>query len=225
MWFLLLLLLVTASPSWAGQLDVSWTAPTTYTDGSPLSPTIVSYRVYWMLFPQTPCPGTQFIVTNTGVVTAHLGTLTQGFTYNAQVTAVVNGLESACSLMASGVARADDALPVGSGLQIVFVPSPSGTFQILGITPNQTVTGVIRVSAVPVGTISKFTFTLKNSAGTVINGNDEFATPYCYLGDSNNVCFPFDTHTVPNGQYTMEVTRTNTNNTTELQVIHFSILN
>jgi hypothetical protein len=124
--WLLAALILAASPAWAGQLDASWTAPTTNTDGSSLDPTTLTYRVYWFLFPNTPCPGTQFIVTNPNTTGAHLAGLTAGMSYNAQVTAVSpSGNESACSNMATAVARADTgAPPPGSNLRISFVPSP-----------------------------------------------------------------------------------------------------
>lgn len=115
----LCILLLVASVAYAGELDATWTAPTTNTDGSALTD-LGSYRLYWFLFPNTPCPGTQFLVVPSPTTTPAPGTqptarltgLTQGLTYNVQVTAVdTGGSESACSVMASGVARADTAPP------------------------------------------------------------------------------------------------------------------
>src|SRR5262249_41366637 len=183
---LALCLLLISSPALAGQLDATWTAPTTYTDGSPLTESL-TYRVYWQLFPQTPCPGTQFIVTNPDTTAATLINLTQGMTYNAQVTAVGSSGESACSTVASAPAPAGPSLRAGSSLRIAFSvtsPPPSG-FTVSGLTANQTVNGLLRVSASvnPGTTATGATFTLKNAAGTIISSNAEGAVPYCFIGD------------------------------------------
>jgi len=114
-WLALALLLALASPAWAGELEASWTAPTTNVDGSPLTD-LASYRVYWFLYPNAPCPGTQFLVVPASSsapapgtrVSKTLAGLTQGLTYNVQVTAVdAEGLESACSPVATAAARPD----------------------------------------------------------------------------------------------------------------------
>ena len=126
--------LLWAGVAQGGTLNASWTAPTQNTDGSPIIGSL-TYRLYWVLFPQTPCPGTQFIVTSPDTVTATLSNLTQGMTYNAQVTAVdTNGTESDCSLMASGVANPDaTTLPQGvSGVQLAFAPDATTTTATLG---------------------------------------------------------------------------------------------
>lgn len=127
-------LLLAAAPAAAGQLDTTWTAPTANTDGSPLND-LASYRVYWVLFPQAPCPGTQFIdIAATGTtpspattVTAVLTGLTAGMSYTVQVTAVdTQGNQSACSTPATAVARADP-LPIKpgqvSGVQFAYTPN------------------------------------------------------------------------------------------------------
>lgn len=135
--------LLLCSAAAAGQIDASWSAVNTWSDGSFLDPSTVTYRVYWQLFPQTPCPGTQFIVTNPGQTTAHLGSVTQGMSYNVQATAVVGSLESGCSLVATGVARADAApvLTPGSNLRIVFAAQgPPPTTVTLGETTIGSVT-------------------------------------------------------------------------------------
>src|SRR5262245_13873952 len=84
-----------ATSAHAGVLDASWDAPQTNVDGSNLAD-LDSYRVYWALFPQAPCSGTQFLVAPAVALDPAPGTraslrltnLTQGFTYNVQVTAV-----------------------------------------------------------------------------------------------------------------------------------------
>src|SRR5262245_62091183 len=52
-------LLATTSLTSAGILDATWTAPTTNTDGSPLTD-LASYRVYYGSG-ASPCPGSAFI--------------------------------------------------------------------------------------------------------------------------------------------------------------------
>jgi hypothetical protein len=116
--------LLWAGVAQGGTLNASWTAPTLNTDGTPIVGSL-TYRVYYFLFPNTPCPGTQFIVTNPDTTTATLTGLTAGMTYNAMVTAVdMNGTESDCSLMASAVANPDaTTLPQNvSGAQLAFAP-------------------------------------------------------------------------------------------------------
>ena len=46
-------------PSAAGILDATWTAPTTNTDGSPLTD-LASYLVYYGT-PTSPCPGSSSV--------------------------------------------------------------------------------------------------------------------------------------------------------------------
>jgi len=127
----------------AGQLDALWTAPTKNADptGSPLT-NLASYRLYWVLFPMSPCPGTQFIVINAAspaplpntTVGTNLTGLTQGLTYNTAVTSVnANGVESACSPIISAVAKA------------------GGTEPLITLTVNTHGQGSGGVSSVPVG--------------------------------------------------------------------------
>ena len=97
-----------AGPSHAGVLDASWIAPTTNTDGSPLT-TLAFYRVYYSPAP-TPCPGAAFFQVasptpspqpNT-TVSFRLTGLTIGTLYNVSVTAVdLIGQESTCSPVAT----------------------------------------------------------------------------------------------------------------------------
>src|SRR5207249_6577454 len=54
-------LLLIAVPGEAGILDASWTAPTTNTDGSPLTD-LAAYRVYYGTS-GAPCPGGTFLQT------------------------------------------------------------------------------------------------------------------------------------------------------------------
>ena len=120
--WLLVALILAAAPAWAGQLDASWTPPTTNTDGSPVSGPL-TYRVYWVLFPQTPCPGTQFLVSNPGATSLHLASVTAGMTYNAQVTAVNaagnQSVDQACIALAIP-AKPTAILKPGTNLKLNF---------------------------------------------------------------------------------------------------------
>jgi hypothetical protein len=231
LWILVALILA-ASPAWAGQLDASWTAPATRTDGTALDPATLTYRVYWFLFPNTPCPGTQFLVTGPGVTAAHLPNLTQGMSYNVQATAVdTSGNESACSNVATAVARADTGAPVpGTNLTVTFLatpPPPPTGFTVNGLTAGQVVTGLLRVSAVPTSgstTNQHFRFDLLNSLGVSVSGNDEFGTPYCFVGDPGALpCLAFDTSTVPIGAYSMKIVYTPPTGSPTTSVIPFTI--
>jgi hypothetical protein len=103
----------------AGILDASWVAPTTNTDGSPLTD-LASYRLYYGAA-STPCPESAFfqVVSPTRrpqineTVTYRLTGLLAGVRYFAAVTAVdSSGIESACSPVANAVARSAGGLAV-----------------------------------------------------------------------------------------------------------------
>ena len=95
-----------------GVLDAAWTAPTTNTDGSPLTD-LASYRVYYSNTPP-PCPDGPFLTvasstarpTSNQRVSATLAGLTMGQLYYVAVTAVnLRGAASSCSITASARAR------------------------------------------------------------------------------------------------------------------------
>ena len=65
-----------ATPASAGVLDASWTAPTTNTDGSPLTD-LASYRVYYGS--SQPCPGVSFSEVASYNVTLMSGRIISGF--------------------------------------------------------------------------------------------------------------------------------------------------
>ena len=107
-------ILVATHPAGAGFLDASWTAPTTNTDGSPLTD-LASYRVYYGSATGS-CPGSIFFevasptsspAPNTTMSFRLVG-LAPGTRYYVSVTAVdLSGNESGCSLNASGTAHTD----------------------------------------------------------------------------------------------------------------------
>src|SRR5438552_16775744 len=99
------------NPGSAGVLDASWTAPTTNTDGSPLTD-LASYRVYYGS--SQPCPGASLseVASPTPnppanqTVSLRLMGLSKGASYNVAITAVDgNNNESGCSTVARAVAR------------------------------------------------------------------------------------------------------------------------
>jgi hypothetical protein len=110
----LLCVFLLLSGAHAGYLDLTWNAPTTNADGSPLTD-LANYRVYsgtaspgcpggaFQTVPSgtaAPSPGTTVAYTLTGLVT--------GATYLVQVTAVDNsGRESSCPAATSGTAKTD----------------------------------------------------------------------------------------------------------------------
>jgi hypothetical protein len=106
--------LLVAGLSHAGFLDASWTAPTTNTDGSPLTD-LASYRVYHGSA-TTPCPGTAFFqvasptpspAPNT-TVSFRLAGLPSGIPSYVSVSAVdQSGNEGACSTIAGAIPHID----------------------------------------------------------------------------------------------------------------------
>ena len=103
-----------AAPVGAGTLGASWIAPTTDADGSPLTD-LASYRVYYGTS-NPPCPGSSFfqIAASTPsppagqIVTLRLPGLSKSSLYYVSVTSVDSiGHESACSIQATAVARAE----------------------------------------------------------------------------------------------------------------------
>jgi len=105
-------------------VDVSWTAPTTSADGTPLTD-LAGYRLYL----STPCPSLQYAIvpspTSAPGPSETVGVTVNGLlpstTYTARITAVdFSGNESACSTSASGMTLA--ALPPApaTNLQLSF---------------------------------------------------------------------------------------------------------
>jgi Divergent InlB B-repeat domain len=107
-------IVVATSPAFAGVLDASWAAPTTNTDGSPLTD-LSFYRVYFGTS-ATPCPGGTFATVPSPsatpppgqTVSTRLTGLTNNTVYNVSVAAVdTAGIASACSAVASATATPD----------------------------------------------------------------------------------------------------------------------
>jgi len=161
---ILLEILLVTSPGTAGILDATWTAPTTNTDGSPLTD-LKSYRVYYSAS-SAPCLGSSLaqIASPTSspgpnqTVSLRLTGLTIGSLYNVAVTAVdAVGNESACSGAASAVARAD------------FAVNPSGTVSFGGVN---------------LGSFTEKAFVVSNSGGGTISGAVSVAAPFTVTSGS-----------------------------------------
>jgi hypothetical protein len=156
-------LLVTA-PGTAGILDASWIAPTTNTDGSPLTD-LASYRLYYGPS-SAPCPASSFVPvaastpspTLSQTESFRLTGLATGALYYVSVSAVdTNGNQSTCSSIASAVVRAD------------FAVSPTGT---------------VNFGSVNVGSFTDRTFTVSNTGGGTISGTASVASPFSVVSGS-----------------------------------------
>jgi fibronectin type III domain protein len=139
-------ILVTAKGE-AGILDASWTAPTTNTDGSPLTD-LASYRLYYSTS-DSPCPGPTFVqVASTAssplpsdTISVQLTGLVASTRYFVAVSAVdTGGGESACSTAANAVARADAGDVQSSPMTQQETPSsaPPSSSASLSATPEST---------------------------------------------------------------------------------------
>src|SRR5262245_27718156 len=156
--------LLGAGSGTAGLLDASWTAPTTNTDGSALTD-LAFYRLYYGSS-TSPCPGSASVQVaaptstpgSNQTMSYRLTGLTAGTLYNVAVTAVDSlGLQSACSNVASAVARAEFAL------------SPTGT---------------VNFGSVNVGSFADQVFTVSTTAGGTISGSAAVAAPFSVVSGS-----------------------------------------
>src|SRR5437762_3309861 len=158
------LILAAAEQARAGVLDASWTAPTTNSDGSPLTD-LASYRVYYSPA-GSPCSGSSFFQVasptpspspNT-TVSFRLTGLSAGTLYNVAVSAVdTSSNESACSTVASAAAR------------IEFSVSPTGT---------------VNFGTVNLGSFANQTFTVQNTIGGTVSGAAAAAAPFSIVSGS-----------------------------------------
>ena len=133
--------LLVAGPSHAGFLDASWIAPTTNTDGSPLTD-LASYRVY-VGSATTPCPGTAFFqvaspasspAPNT-TLSFRLTGLPTGIPSYVSVSAIdQSGNESACSTIASAIPHTDVS-EMGITPNPMDLAAAPRTFTITGVGP------------------------------------------------------------------------------------------
>ena len=156
--------LLGTSSSTAGILDATWTAPTTNTDGSPLTD-LTSYVLYYGTSP-SPCPGSSSVrvaspTSSPGpnqTTSFKLTGLTTGAPYNVAVTAVdAVGNQSACSSVASAVARTD------------FAVSPTGS---------------VNFGSVNIGSFADRVFTVSNTGGGTVSGAASTSAPFSIVSGS-----------------------------------------
>jgi len=156
--------LLVAAQAGAAVLDASWTAPTTNTDGSPLTD-LESYRVYYGTS-NPSCPGASFseIASPTAspganeTVSLRLTGLSPGTLYYVSVTALdTSGNESACSTQASAVA------------QVGFTVSPTGT---------------VDFGTVDLGSFADRTFTVQSTRAGTMSGTVSSPAPFSIVSGS-----------------------------------------
>ena len=156
--------LLVGTPGEAGILDASWTAPTTNTDGTPLTD-LASYRLYYGAS-SSPCPGSSFApvpspMPNPGpgqTLSYRLSELATGTLYNVAVSAVdAVGNESTCSGIASAVARSD------------FAVSPSGT---------------VNFGSVNLGSFTDKVVIVSNTGGGTVSGSASVPAPFSIVSGS-----------------------------------------
>ena len=158
------LILAAAEQARAGVLDASWTAPTTNTDGSPLTD-LASYKVYYGVA-TGPCPGGVFFQVISPTTSPAPGTtvsfrlkgLTSGGLYFVSVTAVdLSGSESACSPIANATAQVD-----------------------YSVTP----TGTLSFGNVNIGSFADQTLTVQNARGGTVSGTVTTSAPFSIVSGS-----------------------------------------
>jgi len=146
-------LLMTAEGE-TGILDASWTAPTTNTDGGPLTD-LASFRLYYGTT-ASPCPGASFLRIESPTSTpasgqtmsARLTGLITGSRYFASVSAVdTTGNESACSTTADAVARDD----FGGAMPSSAVPSSAMPSSVM---PSSAILSSAPASVPPGGSVT-----------------------------------------------------------------------
>src|SRR5713101_7117164 len=157
-------ILLATNPASAGILDATWTAPTTNTDGSPLTD-LASYRVYYGTG-SAPCPGPSFfpVASSTSspppnqTVSFRLTGLSTGTTYFVAITAVdTGGMESACSSVASAPSRT------------TFTVSPTGT---------------VNFGSVNLGSFADQTFTVQSTRTGTVSGTVATSAPFSIVSGS-----------------------------------------
>jgi hypothetical protein len=153
-----------ASPAESGVLDASWIAPTTNTDGTPLTD-LAAYRVYFGTS-AAPCPNGTFVQIASpspspapnSTVAVRLTSLTTGARYNVAVAAVdATGNQSACSVVASATPQID-----------------------FSVTP----TGSVNFGNVNVGSFATQTFTVQSTRSGTVTGTASVAAPFSVVSGS-----------------------------------------
>ena len=180
----------------AGVLDVAWTAPTTNTDGSPLTD-LASYRVYYAT--GAPCPGPTFLQVGSPtsapgpgqMVSVRLTGLTTNTTYNIAVTAIdTSGNQSTCSGTVSGTASLSlSVTPSGSvSFGNVMVGSTADRVFTIQNTRTGSVSGTASASGA-FRVVSGSPFTLPGSGSTQVTVR---FTPTSVATSTTSVSFAAD---------------------------------
>ena len=160
----------------AASISVTWDAPTTNADGTPLMD-LAGYRIYLDTAPPA-CPSDSFLEVPSSSQTPTLGeigaaiitALSGGVTYFARVTAVdTSGLESSCSPSASGVAQSD------------FTVAPAGG---------------INFGTLVLGALLDRTFTVQNTSGVPLTGSASVGSPFSIVSGGTFSLAPGATQTV-----------------------------
>ncbi len=156
--FIMATLLGAAAQADAATINVSWTAPTTNANGTPLTD-LAGYRVY--IDTGAPdCPGgsSHAVASTTDspgsgqTVSSRITSLTASTTYFIRITAVDDsGNESGCSPQVSGVARSD-----------------------ITVTPTTTVS----FGTLATGATADRTFTVQNTSTAAVAGTASVGAPY-----------------------------------------------
>jgi hypothetical protein len=182
-----------ASEAHAGSVTVSWTAPSTNIDGSPLGD-LAGYRIY--LGTSAPqCPGSGFLAVSSptrspmaGQTISQLVTaLSGGTTYFARITAVdTSGDESSCSPVASGAAHADIAVtPSGTtSFDTVAVGASSDRAFTVQNTSSASLTATVSVGA-PFRIVTAASFSLSPGATQIVTVRFSPTTAGTFAGNVN----------------------------------------
>jgi Abnormal spindle-like microcephaly-assoc'd, ASPM-SPD-2-Hydin len=160
----------------AASLAVTWNAPTTNADGTPLTD-LAGYHLY-LGTTQPACPGASFLTVPSptaqpaaGQTVNHRVTgLNAGATYFVRVTAIdTSGNESACSPSASGVAQ-----------------------PVFSVTP----TTATNFGSVTTGGVVDRTFTVQNTSTASISGGANVGAPFSIASGGSFSLSPGASHTV-----------------------------
>jgi hypothetical protein len=160
----------------AASLSLSWNAPTTNVDGTPLSD-LGGYRVY-LATTSPACPGASFLTVSSPTTTPAPGQtivsrvtgLSAGATYFMRVTAVdTGGRESPCSDLASGVAQPD------------FTVTPSATTSF---------------GSLLLGSLLDRTFTVQNTSTAAISVGVSVGAPFSIVSGGSFSLAPGASRTV-----------------------------
>lgn len=177
----------------AASLQVSWTAPTTNANGTPLQD-LGGYRIY-LGTAQPACPGASFHAVPSPTATPapgqqiayRIAALSAGATYALRVTAVdQSGNESACSASVNGVAQPDFSVTPSTATSFGSV-TPGGwadrTFTVQN-TNTTSLTGMATAGA-PFSIVSGGSFSLSPGASQAVTVRFQPTAAGTFAGNVN----------------------------------------